>query len=230
MLRLKDIRKTYVVGPAPVEVLRSVDLEVDGGDFVSIMGASGSGKSTLMNIIGLLDAPTSGSYALDGREVSGMTDDRRAAIRNASIGFVFQSFHLLPRLTALENVRLPLTYRGTGRAEMDRRARGALERVGMAERAHHKPDELSGGQQQRVAIARALVGEPAIVLADEPTGALDPDTGNDIMDLFAELNREEGTTLVVITHDREVARRCARRTRIESGALSEEAPAAQGGT
>ena len=229
MLRLKDIRKTYLVGPAPVEVLRNVDLEVNGGDFVSIMGASGSGKSTLMNIIGLLDSPTSGSYSLDGREVSGMTDDRRAAIRNASIGFVFQAFHLLPRLTALENVRLPLTYRGTGRAEMDRRARRALDRVGMAERAGHRPDELSGGQQQRVAIARALVAEPAIVLADEPTGALDPDTGNDIMDLFVELNREEGTTLVVITHDRAVARRCARRTRIEKGALSEEKPAAQGG-
>ena len=212
-----------------MEVLRSVDLEVRQGDFVSIMGASGSGKSTLMNIIGLLDSPTSGSYSLDGREVSGMTDDRRAAIRNASIGFVFQAFHLLPRLTALENVRLPLTYRGTGRAEMDRRARRALDRVGMGERAGHRPDELSGGQQQRVAIARALVAEPAIVLADEPTGALDPDTGNDIMNLFVELNREEGTTLVVITHDREVARRCARRTRIESGALSEEGPSAQGG-
>ena len=229
MLRLKDIRKTYLVGPAPVEVLRSVDLEVNHGDFVSIMGASGSGKSTLMHIIGLLDSPTSGSYSLDGREVSGMTDDRRAAIRNASIGFVFQSFHLLPRLTAVENVRLPLTYRGTGRAEMDRRARSALDRVGMGERTHHKPDELSGGQQQRVAIARALVAEPSLVLADEPTGALDPDTGNDIMDLFVELNREEGTTLVVITHDREVARRCARRTRIEKGALSEEAPAAHRG-
>ena len=223
MLRLKDIRKTYVVGPAPVEVLRSVDLEVSQGDFVSIMGASGSGKSTLMHIIGLLDSPTSGSYSLDGREVSGMSDERRAAIRNARIGFVFQSFHLLPRLTALDNVRLPLTYRGTGGAETGRRARFALDRVGMGDRAGHRPDELSGGQQQRVAIARALVGEPAIVLADEPTGALDPDTGNDIMDLFVELNREEGTTLVVITHDREVARRCARRTRIENGALREEA-------
>ena len=221
MLRLKDVRKTYFVGPAPVEVLRGVDLEVNQGDLVSIMGASGSGKSTLMNIIGLLDSPSSGSYSLDGREVSAMTDDRRSAIRNASIGFVFQSFHLLPRLTALENVRLPLTYRGTGSAETGRRARRALDRVGMKDRAGHKPDELSGGQQQRVAIARALVGEPAIVLADEPTGALDPDTGNDIMDLFVELNREEGTTLVVITHDAEVARRCARRTRIENGALSE---------
>ena len=223
MLRLKDIRKVYTVGPAAVEVLRGVDLEVNRGDLVSIMGASGSGKSTLMNIIGLLDAPSSGSYSLDGREVSAMTDSRRSAIRNASIGFVFQSFHLLPRLTALDNVRLPLMYRGAGNAEMNRRARTALERVGMAERAGHKPNELSGGQQQRVAIARALVGEPAIVLADEPTGALDPATGNDIMNLFAELNGEEGTTLIVITHDPEVAERCRRRTRIEEGALLEEA-------
>ena len=226
MLRLKDVRKTYVVGPAPVEVLRGVDLEVNRGDLVSIMGASGSGKSTLMNIIGLLDSPSSGSYYLDGREVSAMTDNRRSAIRNASIGFVFQSFHLLPRLTALENVRIPLMYRGTGSAEMARRASGALERVGVGDRAGHKPNELSGGQQQRVAIARALVGEPAIVLADEPTGALDPATGNDIMDLFVELNQEEGTTLIVITHDPEVARRCVRRTHIGDGVLREEAPPA----
>ena len=223
MLCLKDIRKIYTVGPAALEVLRGVDLEVNQGDLVSIMGASGSGKSTLMNIIGLLDAPSSGSYSLDGREVSDMTDSRRSAIRNASIGFVFQSFHLLPRLTALENVRLPLMYRGAGGAEMDRRARRALERVGVGDRAGHKPNELSGGQQQRVAIARALVGEPAIVLADEPTGALDPATGNDIMNLFDELNGEEGTTLIVITHDPEVAERCRRRTRIEDGALLEEA-------
>jgi len=228
MLRLSDVRKTYVVGPVPVEVLRGVDLEVEPGDFVAIMGASGSGKSTLMNIIGLLDSPSSGSYSLDGREVSAMTDKRRSAIRNASIGFVFQAFNLLPRLTALENVRLPLMYRaGTGSAEAERRARGALDRVGMGERAGHRPTELSGGQQQRVAIARALVGAPTIVLADEPTGALDPATGSDIMELFAELNAEEGTTLIVITHDPEVARRCVRRTHIGDGVLHEEtAPAA----
>ena len=225
MLRLKDIRKTYVVGPAAVEVLRGVDLDVERGDLVSIMGASGSGKSTLMNIIGLLDTPSSGSYSLDGREVAAMTDSRRSTIRNASIGFVFQSFHLLPRLTAMENVRLPLLYRGTGGAEADRRARRALQRVGMEDRAGHKPNELSGGQQQRAAIARALVGEPAIVLADEPTGALDPATGNDIMNLFAELNGAEGTTLIVITHDPQVARRCRRRTHIGDGVLREEAAA-----
>ena len=222
MLRLRDIRKTLVAGPATVEVLRGVDLDVNRGDFVSIMGASGSGKTTLMNIVGLLDAPSSGSYSLDGRDVSAMTDSRRSVIRNASIGFVFQAFHLLPRLTALENVRLPLMYRGAGGAAMNRRAGRALERVGMGHRAGHKPDELSGGQQQRVAIARALIGEPAIVLADEPTGALDPATGTDIMNLFADLNREEGTTIIVDTHDPEVSRRCARRTRISDGVLREE--------
>ena len=222
MLRLKDIRKTYSVGPAAVEVLRGVDLEVMQGDLMSIMGASGSGKTTLMNIIGLLDTPSSGSYFLDGREVTAMTDNRRSIIRNARIGFVFQAFNLLPRLTAVENVGLPLRYRGMGSAEMDRRARGALDRVGIGDRADHRPNELSGGQQQRVAVARALVGEPAIVLADEPTGALDAATGNDIMDLFVELN-EEGVTFIVITHDPEVARRCVRHTRIAGGVLREDA-------
>jgi len=223
MLRLREIRKSYVVGPTTVEVLRGVDLEVNRGDFVSITGASGSGKSTLMNIIGLLDEPSSGSYSLDGREVSAMTDSRRSVIRSASIGFVFQAFHLLPRLTALENLRLPLMYRGAGGAEMNRRAGRTLERVGMGDRGNHKPDELSAGQQQRVAIARALVGEPAIVLADEPTGALDPATGTEVMNLFAELNGEEETTLIIVTHDPEVARQCARRTHIGDGVLHEEA-------
>ncbi|MDE0005664.1 MAG: ABC transporter ATP-binding protein [Rhodospirillaceae bacterium] len=222
MLRLSDIHKSYAVGPATVAVLTGVDLEVNQGDLVSIMGASGSGKSTLMNIIGLLDTASSGSYVLDGREVSDMSDNRRSAIRNASIGFVFQSFHLLPRLSALDNVGLPLVYRGMRSAEIGRRAGAALERVGMGERVDHRPNELSGGQQQRVAIARALVGEPAIVLADEPTGALDPTTANEIMALFADLNREEGTTIIIITHDPEVAERCARRTRIGGGALREE--------
>ena len=236
MLRLTDIYKNYVVGPATVEVLRGLDLEVNQGDMVSIMGASGSGKSTLMNIVGLLDSPSSGSYILDGREVSAMSDNRRSAIRNASIGFVFQSFrnasigfvfqsfHLLPRLTALDNVGLPLVYRGMRGTEARRRAGRALGRVGMGDRARHRPNELSGGQQQRVAVARALVGEPAIVLADEPTGALDPATGNEIMDLFISLNREEETTLVIITHDPDIAERCARRTRIVDGVLRELGP------
>ena len=221
MLRLTGIHKTYIVGPASVDVLRGVDLEVDRGDLVSIMGASGSGKSTLMNIIGLLDSPSSGSYRLDGREVSAMSDNRRSVVRNASIGFVFQSFHLLSRLTALENVGIPLVYRGMKSAQVRLAAARALERVGMGDRVGHRPNELSGGQQQRVAIARALVGEPAIVLADEPTGALDQATGNDIMDLFVRLNREEGTTFILITHDPEVAGRCARRTHISGGALRE---------
>ena len=224
MLRLRDIHKTYVVGPATVDVFQGLDLEVNQGDMVSIMGASGSGKSTLMNIIGLLDSPSSGSYILDGHEVSAMSDNRRSAIRNASIGFVFQSFHLLPRLTALDNVGLPLVYRGMRGTEVRRRAGRALRRVGMGDRARHKPNELSGGQQQRVAVARALVGEPAIVLADEPTGALDPATGNEIMDLFISLNREEEATLVIITHDPDIAERCARRTRIADGVLRELGP------
>ena len=224
MLCLTDIRKSYIVGPATVEVLRGVDLEVNRGDLVSIMGVSGSGKSTLMSIIGLLDSPSGGSYVLDGREVSAMSDNRRSAMRNASIGFVFQSFRLLPRLTALENVGIPLIYRGMRSAEIGRRAAKALARVGMADRARHRPNELSGGEQQRVAIARALVGEPTIVLADEPTGALDPATGNNVMDLFVRLNEEEGTTLVVVTHDPDIGCRCARRTHISDGVLCEEAP------
>ncbi|MYD97671.1 MAG: ABC transporter ATP-binding protein [Gammaproteobacteria bacterium] len=223
MLRLTNVHKSYVVGPVTLEVLRGVDLEVGRGDMLSIMGASGSGKSTLMNIIGLLDTPSDGSYLLDGNEVAGMPDNRRSAIRNASIGFVFQSFHLLPRLTALENVGIPLVYRGMKNADIVRHAGKALDRVGLGDRAEHRPNELSGGQQQRVAIARALVGEPAIVLADEPTGALDPSSGRDIMELFSRLNREEDTSIIIITHDPDVARQCARRTRIEQGLLHEAA-------
>ena len=225
MLRLVDIRKTYHIGPISVEVLRDVRLDVDAGDMLSIMGPSGCGKSTLMNIIGLLDRPTSGSYLLKGREVSAMDDDALSAIRNASIGFVFQSFHLLPRLTAQENVGLPLVYRGLGSTEIRRRSREVLDKVGMQDRADHRPSELSGGQQQRVAIARALVGAPTIVLADEPTGALDPQVGQEVMQLFRDLNAEEGITVVIITHDPKVARQCKRRTYINDGVLHEEAPA-----
>ena len=222
MLHLNGVRRTYALGPVSVEVLRGVDLEVDRGDMLSIMGASGSGKSTLMNIIGLLDRPTGGSYLLEGREVSAMNDQELSAIRNARIGFVFQSFHLLPRLTAEENVGLPLVYRRMRDREIGPRAREVLDKVGMGDRAGHKPNELSGGQQQRVAIARALVGEPAIVLADEPTGALDPRIGEEIMRLFLRLNAEERLTFVVITHDPAIAHQCARRTRIQDGVLHEE--------
>ncbi|MCZ0952924.1 MAG: ABC transporter ATP-binding protein [Rhodospirillaceae bacterium] len=222
MLRLVDISKSYVIGPITVEVLRGIGLDVRQGDLVSIMGPSGCGKTTLMNIIGLLDQPTSGSYLLEGREVSSMADNQLSAVRNARIGFVFQSFHLLPRLTALENVGLPLVYRGLRDKEIKRRAREVLDKVGMHDRADHRPNELSGGQQQRVAIARALVGAPALVLADEPTGALDPRIGQEIMQLFLSLNAEERLTVIVITHDPTIARQCRRRTRIYDGVLHEE--------
>ena len=224
MLRLEDVRKAYTVGPVTVDVLRGVNLEVRRGDLLSIMGPSGCGKTTLMNIIGLLDQPTGGSYRLEGREVSSMGDDELSAIRGARIGFVFQSYHLLPRLNAWENVGLPLTYRGFDDREIARRSREALDRVGMGNRADHWPNELSGGQQQRVAIARALAGEPAIILADEPTGALDRRIGEEIMGLFVRLNAEERITVVIVTHDREVASRCQRRTRMAEGTLREEAP------
>ena len=222
MLCLAGVRRTYAIGPVSVEVLRGVDLDVGRGDMLSIMGPSGSGKSTLMNIIGLLDRPTGGSYLLEGREVSTMNDHELSTIRNARIGFVFQSFHLLPRLTAEENVGLPLVYRGMRNREIELRAREVLDKVGMGDRAGHKPSELSGGQQQRVAIARALVGEPAIVLADEPTGALDPRIGEEIMRLFHRLNAEERATVIIITHDPAVARQCARQTRIRDGVLRED--------
>ncbi len=221
MLRLTDIRRSYRVGPVTTEVLRGVDLEVDAGDLMSIMGPSGSGKTTLMNIIGLLDRPTSGACVLDGRDVSGLRDNELSALRNRHIGFVFQSFHLLPQLTALENVCLPLVYRGAGRLEMRRRAQEILERVGMADRTGHRPDQLSGGQKQRVAIARALVGKPALLLADEPTGALDIDTAREVMALLRRLNEERGITILIITHDPSVADQCARRTRIRDGRLFE---------
>ncbi len=221
MLRLTDVRRSYRIGPVTTEVLRGVDLEVNAGDLMSIMGPSGSGKTTLMNIIGLLDRPSSGACVLDGRDVSGLQDDELAALRNRHIGFVFQSFHLLPQMTALENVCLPLVYRGAGRPAMRRHAQEILKRVGMADRIDHRPDQLSGGQKQRVAIARALVGEPALVLADEPTGALDTDTADEVMALLRQLNEERGITILIITHDPSVADRCARRTRISDGRLFE---------
>lgn len=222
MLRLEDICKNYRIGPINVDVLQGVGLEVNPGDLLSIMGASGCGKSTLMNIIGLLDRPSSGSYLLEGREVAAMDDNELSAIRNASMGFVFQSFHLLPRLTTLENVGLPLVYRGLGDKEIGQRAREILEKVGMQDRADHRPGELSGGQQQRVAIARALVGAPRVLLADEPTGALDPRTGREIMQIFRRLNAEEGLTVIIITHDQAIAQQCTRHTRLHDGVLHEE--------
>ena len=223
MLRLVDVNKSFRLGTLIVEVLRGVDLEVAAGDMLSIMGPSGSGKSTLMNIIGLLGRPTAGSYYLNGRDVMSMNDRELSAFRNANIGFVFQSFNLLEHLTALENVAVPLVYRGLGRASIRRRSRAILEKVGMGDRLGHKPDQLSGGQKQRVAIARALVGEPSVVLADEPTGALDSDTADEVMESLIRLNREELITIVIITHDPLIARQCARKTLIRDGALFEAA-------
>ena len=223
LLRLAAIRKTYSVGPVETHVLRGVDVDVARGDLLSMMGPSGCGKSTLMNIIGLLDRPTGGSYSFAGREVTELDDDGLSAIRNLKIGFVFQAFHLLPRLTAAENVGLPLAYRGRGEKEIRERANTGLQRLGMGDCAHRRPNELSGGQQQRVAIARALVGEPDIILADEPTGALDASTGRDIMQLLIRLNAEQRLTIIVVTHDLAVDRLCARRTRIRDGVLCEQA-------
>ena len=223
MLRLVDIGKSYRLGTLSVEVLRGVNLEVAEGDLLSITGASGSGKSTLLNIIGLLGKPTAGSYFLNGRDVLSMNDDTLSSFRNASIGFVFQSFNLLDRLTALENVGVPLVYRGLGREPIRSRARTMLEKVGMGDRLGHTPDQLSGGQKQRVAIARALVGGPSVVLADEPTGALDSDTANEVMDLLIQLNVEERVTILIITHDAAIARRCTRQSTIGDGVLREGA-------
>jgi ABC-type lipoprotein export system ATPase subunit len=203
-----------------LQVLRDVDFSVDAGEFVAIVGASGSGKTTLMNILGLLDRPDSGNYELQGRSVAKLSTEQRAQLRNETIGFVFQQFHLLPRTTATENVELPLLYSTESDTDISRKAREALCRVGLEERLTHYPSELSGGQQQRVAIARALVNDPGVILADEPTGNLDQASGKQIMDLFGELNRN-GSTILLITHDETVARGARRVVRINEGRLNE---------
>ena len=219
MIELKDIHKSYQMGPVSVEVLKGVNLNIASGELLSIVGQSGCGKSTLMNIIGLLDSPCSGSYILDGKPVAQMNDNALSEIRNQNIGFVFQQFNLLPKLTALQNVALPLVYRGAPEKERKQAARKVLEKVGMLEREHHRPAELSGGQQQRVAIARALVGNPSIILADEPTGALDEKVGQEIVDLFSQLNREESITMFIITHDMNIARQCNGYVRMKNGVI-----------
>ena len=203
VIRMEKIVKTYYVGkPNELEILHGIDLTVNQGEFVSIVGESGSGKSTLMNIIGVLDRQTSGSYYLEGQDVNGMTDEVRSAVRNRRIGFVFQNFNLLPRANALKNVMVPLIY---GEEKTKERAMEMLAMVGMDGRADHRPNELSGGQKQRVAIARAMINDPAIILADEPTGALDSKTGHMVMDLFHRLHEEQGKTIVLITHSQELA-------------------------
>ncbi|BBK43688.1 putative ABC transporter ATP-binding protein YvrO [Allostella vacuolata] len=219
MLELVDVRKAYKVGPVEIPIVKGVSLTLNAREIVSIMGASGSGKTTLMNLIGLLDRPTSGEVRYNGANAADAAADELASIRNRQVGFVFQQFFLLPRLTARENVELPLTYRGVGEAERRRRASIALERVGMAKREKHRPMALSGGERQRVAIARAIVGEPSLILADEPTGALDTKTGAEVMALFKELNTEAGTALVIVTHDPQVAQQCPRRVVMSDGVL-----------
>jgi len=225
MITLEGVTKTYRMGKLAVPALQGIDLHVSQGEFVAIMGASGSGKSTLMNIIGCLDVPTSGRYLLDGTDVAKLNDDQLAVIRNRKIGFVFQNFNLIPRTSALHNVEMPLVYAGErGRGE---RAREALGSVGLADRVHHQPTELSGGQQQRAAIARALVTNPAILLADEPTGNLDSASSVDIMRLLANLNAEHGRTIVLITHEQDIARFARRTVELRDGRIvRDEASAA----
>ena len=220
LLRMEDVRKTYSTGVVAVEALRGIDLTVNEGDFVAIMGPSGSGKSTLMHIVGCLDVPSSGQYWLSGEDVSDMSETQLAEVRNRRIGFVFQQFNLLPSMTALRNVELPLMYAGVPASERRRRALDALARVGLADRVDHRPGELSGGQQQRVSVARALVTDPAIILADEPTGNLDSVSTRDVLDLFHELHAA-GRTIVLITHEAEVAAEAHRVVRITDGLLSE---------
>ena len=215
VIEIKDLKKTYRMGDVEVNALRGVSFAVERGEMVAIMGPSGSGKSTLMNIIGCLDTPSEGSYLLDGVEVSKLSDDQLAEIRNKKIGFVFQSFNLLSRTEALDNVELPLIYAGQGNRRQ--RALAALEKVGLGERVHHRPNELSGGQQQRVAIARALVTDPAIILADEPTGNLDSQASEEIMSIFEHLNKDQGLTVVLVTHDPEIGDHAGRIIHIRDG-------------
>ena len=221
VIRVRGMTKDYMVGEIPVRALRGIDMDIFPGEMVAIMGPSGSGKSTLMNMIGCLDTPSKGDYILDGELVSDLHDDELAEVRNKKIGFIFQKYNLLPRITALENVMLPLRY-SEGATDLKGRAEKALKAVGLADRMHHKPNELSGGQQQRVAVARALVNEPAILLADEPTGNLDSKSGQEVMDLLLKLNQEDKTTIVIVTHDPKVAAQTQRTIHLFDGLIAQE--------
>lgn len=218
IIKTSDISKTYRMGSETIRALKSVSIEVNQGEYVSFMGPSGSGKSTLMNMIGCLDTPSGGQYILNGQDVSDMTENELAEVRNKEIGFVFQTFNLLPRASSLENVALPLIYAGFSKAEREEKALAALAGVGLDNRAHHKPNELSGGQRQRVAIARALVNDPSIILADEPTGNLDSKTSYDIMDLFAKLH-DKGNTIIMVTHEDDIAQYSHRIVRLRDGLI-----------
>lgn len=221
IIRLVDICRTYKVGAEPVRALRSISLKIYSNEFVALMGPSGSGKSTLMNILGCLDTPTSGEYFLNGLDVSKMNDNELAEVRNKEIGFVFQTFNLLPRSTALENVILPLVYAGIPRADRVKRGNDVMESVGLTDRSHHKPNEMSGGQRQRVAIARALVNHPSIILADEPTGNLDSKTSYEIMGVLEDIHKQ-GNTIILVTHEEDIAKHAHRIVRLMDGEISHD--------
>jgi putative ABC transport system ATP-binding protein len=229
LIRVVDLKRSYALGDVTVHALRGVSLDIAPRSFIAVVGASGSGKSTLMNILGLLDHPTSGHYYLEGEDVSGFDRDRRAELRNKKIGFVFQNFSLLPRTTALENVELPLLYNGRGHrpAERHAKAMSLLQAVGLTERAHHTPNQLSGGQQQRVAIARSLVNDPELILADEPTGNLDSRTSVEIMEILQRLNRDRGITVLLITHEHDIAEYATRVVTVRDGRVLTDEPVAR---
>ncbi len=224
LVEFQDIYKIYVMGDSEVRAIDGISFSVYEGEFLAIIGQSGSGKSTCMNIIGCLDVPTSGTYLLNGTDVSSLSDNQLAEIRNETLGFIFQQYNLLPKLNVLDNVKLPLMYRGLKESEQNTRAMAALERVGLADKYHHKPSQLSGGQQQRVSIARALAGSPSVILADEPTGALDSKTSREVMEFLAELNAQ-GNTIILITHDNSIAATAKRVIRVHDGKIIYDGPA-----